>query len=146
MRLLLITTGIFLATTEPAWLHDITTAKEKARKEHKFILLNFSGSDWCLPCIRLHKELFDTEAFTGFANENLVLVNADFPRKNKNQPTKEQQKINDAMAERYDPNGNFPYTLLLDADGNKVKVWDGFYKNGVESFIEEIKNAEATAR
>ena len=138
--------SFLLMTAEPSWQHDLSVAKEQAKKEHKLILLNFSGSDWCLPCIRLHKEVFDSDEFISFANNNLVLVNADFPRKNKNQPSKEQQKLNEAMADRYDPNGNFPYTLLLDTDGNKVKVWDGFYKNGVTAFIEEIKQAESFAK
>ena len=88
-------------------------AKMLAQKEHKHILLNFSGSDWCGPCIRLHKEIFDSEAFQQFAETNLVLVNADFPRLKKNQLSASQQKINDAIADQYNSKGIFPFTVLL---------------------------------
>jgi thioredoxin-related protein len=128
-------------TVDTNWINNLDDAKVTAKKEHKLILLNFSGSDWCLPCIKLRKDIFDTEAFNSYAADNLVLVNADFPRKNKNQLSKEQQKINETLADRYDPKGNFPYTILLDANGNKLKIWDGFYKDGIENFITEIKEA-----
>ena len=68
-----------------------------------------------------------------------MLVNADFPRKAKNKLSKVQQALNDKLAEQYNSNGAFPYTILLDPDGNKLKVWDGYYKNGVNSFIDDIK-------
>ena len=85
------------------------------RKEHKFILLSFSGSDWCGPCIRLHKEVFGSNAFEQLANEKLILVNADFPRYKKNQLSVSQQKINDALAEKYNKKGEFPLTVLLNS-------------------------------
>lgn len=55
--------------------------KQLAKKEHKHILLNFSGSDWCGPCIQLYQELFASAPFQQFAATNLVLINADFPLK-----------------------------------------------------------------
>ncbi len=121
------------------WLKDIDAAKEQAKKEDKYILLNFSGSDWCIPCMRLEKDVFETDAFNQYAKGHLVLVNADFPRKNKNQLSKAQQKINDALAEKYNPDGSFPFTLLLDSNGNKIKIWNGYYKDGADNFINEIK-------
>jgi thioredoxin-related protein len=138
---LLIASCLLLSLNGPVWEHDLSTAKAQAAKEHKYILLNFSGSDWCIPCIRLHNEIFESGYFAQFAADNLVLVNADFPRKNKNQLSKEQQKLNEALADKYNPKGSFPYTLLLDSEGNKVKVWDGFYKDGVANFVAEIKEA-----
>ncbi len=121
------------------WLKNIDVAKEQAKKEDKYILLSFSGSDWCIPCMRLEKDIFSADAFTQFAADHLVLVNADFPRKNKNQLSKDQQKMNDALAEKYNPQGSFPFTILLDSNGNKIKIWDGYYKDGPENFVNEIK-------
>ncbi len=123
------------------WLKNMDSAKSQAKTENKYILLNFSGSDWCIPCMKLEQDIFNSDEFTKYAADNLVLVNADFPRKNKNQLSKQQQKINDAIAEIYNPQGSFPFTLLLDSSGNKVKVWDGYYKNGPGSFVNEIKIA-----
>jgi len=62
------------------WHYNLEEAKEIAQRDHKFILLNFSGSDGCGPCIRMHKEIFDASPFSSFAENSLVLVNADFPR------------------------------------------------------------------
>jgi len=53
-----------------SWETDFEKAKQTASKEHKYILLNFSGSDWCGPCIRMHKEILETEGFQQFAHEN----------------------------------------------------------------------------
>jgi len=61
----------------------------------------------------MHKEIFETADFSNYANEHLVLVNADFPRQKKNQLTKELQQQNDMLAEKYNPKGSFPLTVLL---------------------------------
>lgn len=140
MKLLLAATSIFLLSFTIHWESDFSKAKEKASSEHKYILLNFSGSDWCVPCIRMHKEILGDTTFTAFADGCLVLVNADFPRKKKNLPSKEIQKQNEALADKYNPNGNFPFTLLLDADGKVIKTWDGFPAKDAASFKEEISN------
>ena len=123
------------------WHNNIDEAKQAAAKEHKYILLNFSGSDWCGPCIRMHKEIFDDSSFQRFASSALIMVNADFPRNKKNQLSKEQQALNDKMADAYNKQGSFPYTLLLDANGKVLKAWDGYPKEDVPSFIEDIKQA-----
>ena len=141
MTKLLLAAALFFSAVTPGWVSNLDDAKTKAKKEHKLVLLNFSGSDWCIPCMRMHQEIFNTAAFVDYAAANLVCVNADFPRRKKNQLSKEQQQLNDALAERYNKTGAFPYTVLMDADGKVLSAWDGFYKDGTEKFIQEIKNA-----
>ena len=119
------------------WGHNYVQAKEAATKEHKFILVNFSGSDWCGPCIRLHKEVFTTDAFIKLANEKLVLLNADFPRYKKNQLPAAQQKINESLADQFNTKGIFPLTVLVAVDGKIIKSWDGF-PSSIESFNEDL--------
>jgi thioredoxin-related protein len=126
-------------TADNPWLTNMNEAKTISVKNNRPILLNFSGSDWCGPCVRLHKEIFDNEVFKVFAYDNLVLVNADFPRQKKNQLSKEQQKQNDQLADMYNKEGKFPYTVLLSPDGKILRDWDGNPKDGVASFIEDIK-------
>jgi thioredoxin-related protein len=121
------------------WHNNMDEAKAIARKEHKHILLNFSGSDWCGPCIRLHKEILGSDNFQQFAGTSLVLVNADFPRAKKNQLSKDQQKMNEALADQYNSKGDFPLTLLLNENGKILKQWDGFPKGTPEEFTEEVK-------
>jgi thioredoxin-related protein len=132
-------TGILLASLF-GWETDFENAKKKAVTEHKLILLNFSGSDWCGPCIRLHQEIFESPSFKNFAGDNLVLINADFPRLKKNQLSKDQQKKNDKLADKYNPDGIFPYTVLLNADGKIVKSWEGFPNTTAEQFTGLLKD------
>jgi len=138
MRLLLVFLIGMVFNPSISWQTDIQKAEQSAKTEHKFIILNFSGSDWCGPCIRLHKEVFDSEVFTNYASGHLVLLNADFPRAKKNQLSKEQQKKNDEMADVYNKDGVFPLTLLLNADGKVLKRWDGFPKESAEELTGEI--------
>jgi len=138
MQFLLMTLlGTILSTN--AWHTDFEEAKQTAQSEHKLILLNFSGSDWCGPCIRMHKEIFESQDFTEYADSHLVLLNADFPRLKKNMLPKDQQKKNDEIADQYDKDGIFPLTVLLNADGKVLKKWEGFPKMSVEEFTNEIK-------
>jgi len=120
------------------WLGNFDEAKTDAAKDHKLILINFSGSDWCGPCIRERKEILETTAFENYASEHLVLVRADFPRQKKNQLSKEQQKLNDDLADKYNAEGKFPYTLLVDEKGKVLKVWDGFPNESPAAFIIQI--------
>lgn len=123
------------------WHNNMDEVKQLAKKEHKHILLNFSGSDWCGPCIKLHKELFASAPFQNFAEKNLVMINADFPRMKKNQLSKEQQKINDALADQYNSKGSFPFTALLNENGKVIKSWEGTPKGTQEEFVEELQFA-----
>lgn len=120
------------------WQGDFSQAKVEAAKEHKLILVNFSGSDWCVPCIRLRKEILESAAFEDYASGHLVLVRADFPRQKKNQPSKEQVKLNEALADQYNAGGKFPYTLLVDENGKVLKEWDGFPNETPEQFVSDI--------
>ena len=138
---LFLSTTLLLSTafTPPTWLTDLNKAEQIAKTEHKLILLNFSGSDWCIPCMKLRADIFNSDAFTQYANNNLILVNADFPRLKKNQLSKDQQKKNDKLADKYNPQGSFPYTLLLTAEGKVIKAWDGYPNVTAERFTGQIK-------
>ncbi|MCG2792011.1 MAG: thioredoxin family protein [Weeksellaceae bacterium] len=115
-------------------------AKKQAGEKKELILLNFSGSDWCIPCIKLHKNIIETEEFKSLTTENIIVyLNADFPRSKKNQPAPELKKENAALAELYNPKGLFPYTLLLDADGKILKSWEGLPSENAATFCQEIR-------
>ena len=77
---------ISFSFTAIPWQPDFEKAKQTAKEKHELILLNFSGSDWCGPCMRMRKEIFNNEGFLSMADKNIVMVNADFPRNKKNQP------------------------------------------------------------
>ena len=127
-----------------AWLTDFQDAQTQAKQSHKLILLNFAGSDWCAPCIKTTRDIFEQEDFRQYAENNLLLVRADFPRLKKNQLAPDQIAHNEKLAETYNPKGKFPLTLLLDQDGKILKSWDGYSGESPQNFtkeIEEYRNA-----
>jgi thioredoxin-related protein len=129
---------ISLLGTGVTWQGNFNTAQEEAAKTHKLIMINFSGSDWCGPCIRLRKEILESAAFENYATDHLILVRADFPRQKKNQLSKEQVKLNEALADKYNLEGKFPYTLLVDEHGKILKAWDGFSNESPDAFVDDI--------
>jgi thioredoxin-related protein len=126
-------------STSIQWLVDFEEAKSSAAERGKYILLNFSGSDWCGSCIKMKKEVFESDAFSAIAEEKLILLRADFPRSRKNQLSKEQIKHNELLAEKYNPKGKFPLTLLLDDKGEIIKEWDGYAFGTQEKFLSDLK-------
>ena len=140
MKFTVISFIIVLFIASP-WLTNFDQAQLQARQEQKLILLNFSGSDWCAPCVKMKQEVFETVEFTQLANETLVLVRADFPRSKKKQLPSEQVEHNEKLAERYNPEGKFPYTLLLKADGTIIKAWDGYVFGSQDKVLDELKKA-----
>ncbi|SNR15041.1 thioredoxin family protein [Tenacibaculum jejuense] len=107
------------------WSPTMKAAIEKATTENKPILIYFTGSDWCGPCINLDKNLFHTEKFEEFATENLALYTADFPR-NRDLVSKENRKINKELIHRYDQS-SFPTIILVDAKGEVLGRKNGAY-------------------
>jgi thioredoxin-related protein len=147
MKLLLISLLTSFVITTTGWQLDFEHAKAEASQSHKLILLNFSGSDWCGPCIKLKKDVFDSPAFQEFATDRLILVRADFPRLSKNQLAAKQVAHNEALAEKYNRQGKFPLTLLLDANGKVLKEWDGYPQSLTpSSFMETIQSLTPSAK
>ena len=125
------------------WLTNLEKAKEIAKKEKKMILVDFTGSDWCPPCIALKKNVFDKEAFKKYAKENLVLVELDFPkRQNKKNVSKEQATYNRKQMQKFGVRG-FPSVFLLDANGKQLMKKVGFGRGTTcSSYIKALKDAK----
>lgn len=121
------------------WLYNYEQSKVLAKKENKPILLSFSGSDWCAPCIKMKRQIFDRPEFRSYASRHLILLKADFPRQKKNQLDQKQKEHNEKLAERYNPNGKFPLTLLLSAEGVVIREWDGYTSQSAEGFVEQLR-------
>ena len=68
------------------WHTDLSKAVSISINEKKPIMLFFTGSDWCGWCIRLKKEVFNHEKFKVWSDDNIILVELDFPRRKKLEP------------------------------------------------------------
>jgi thioredoxin-related protein len=142
MKIIVIFLAVMMGLNTNGWLSNFEEAEKIAKEKHQLILLNFSGSDWCMPCMKMKKEIFESDTFKQYADSNLVLVNADFPRK-KNALSKEQTKLNEALADQYNKEGKFPYTILMTEDKKILKEWEGcpnIKPAAFNSIITMIKN------
>ena len=121
------------------WEIDLKTAVEKAKGSNKTIILVFSGSDWCAPCIKLEKDIWKSETFQEYAKTNFVMLRADFPRKKANKLPKEQAKMNASLAEKYNPNGYFPSVVILDKNKTVLGV-TGYKKLAPKAYIAHLNS------
>lgn len=123
------------------WNHNFEEAKKQAVEQDKNIIIVFSGSDWCAPCIKLDKNIWQSDAFKKEAEENWIIVKADFPRKKANTLSKEQTDHNRKLAEKYNLEGSFPLVVVLDKTG-KVLGKMGFKNVSPEEYIKMIHALE----
>ena len=123
------------------WTTNFDDAKAKAEKENKNILLVFSGSDWCGPCMKLDKVVWQSADFQMEANKSWVIYKADFPKKKANQLSPELTESNNKLAEKYNKNGSFPLVVLLDKKG-KIIGMTGFKNVSAQDYIKLIHSLE----
>lgn len=123
------------------WKTNFEEAKLEALKENKNILLVFSGSDWCAPCIKLDNIVWKSEAFKTESDKYWVIYKADFPKKKANQLPAELTENNNKLAEKYNKNGSFPLVILLDKTA-KVIGMTGFKNVSAVDYIQIIHSLE----
>jgi protein disulfide-isomerase len=113
---------------------------EKAKKEKKIVVANFTGSDWCGFCIKQEKEVFATDEFSKYAKDNLVMVMLDFP--NKKKLPEEVTKANKELKDKYGIRG-YPTLVFLNGEGKEVGRKVGYGGGGPKGVIEEIEKAKS---
>ena len=123
--------------TAQNWETDWKVATQKSKKNNQKLILVFSGSDWCIPCIKLEKEIWEEKSFMAYALENYVLLRADFPKRKKNALSKEKQIHNNKLAERFNAAGYFPLVVVISPE-EKVLGQLGYEKSTPEKYIELI--------
>jgi len=124
------------ARAESGWLNDYKKAQEEAKASNKFLLLDFTGSDWCGWCKKFDKEILSQSQFQDYARENLVLVELDFPRAKPQSP--ELRRQNQELANQYQVQG-FPTIVVLNGDGQKLWQYDGYFSDGPAAFIAQLE-------
>ena len=122
------------------WETNLETAQSLAKNSSKKLLMVFSGSDWCAPCMKLEKEIFESQQFKENASSQFVFLKVDFPRKKENRLSVEQASANGKLASEYNPQGYFPLVVVMDANGN-VLGNTGYKKNtSPEEYIELLNS------
>ena len=132
--------SIEIGDYKAAWVTDFSSAKELAEQKGRPMLLEFTMSDWCPPCMRMKKEVFSQEAFLKYAHEKLVLVKLDFPRRAEQSPQLKAQ--NEALAQQFGIRG-FPTVVLVSPEGDVINSEVGFRPGGAVSYVEHLKGVLA---
>lgn len=122
------------------WEDDMAKGAAAAQASGRFLLVNFSGSDWCGWCKRLDREVFSQREFKSYAASNLVCVVVDFPRFH-NQ-TRAQKETNESLARKYGVQG-FPTVLLLSPTG-EVAARTGYQPGGAKAYVEHLQQLLTT--
>tara|TARA_Y100001968_G_C19062684_1_gene574522 strand:- start:223 stop:660 length:438 start_codon:yes stop_codon:yes gene_type:complete len=122
------------------WQNSFSEAIAKANTEDKPIVLVFSGSDWCAPCIKLKKHIFDSAEFKDYANDHYVLYNADFPRKKQNQLPEDKMSVNKSLIEKYNPKGYFPMVVVLDKNEHVLGETGFVARTTPEKYLKKLNS------
>jgi thioredoxin-related protein len=121
---------------EVLWKTSFEQAIAEASQQNKQVLLYFSGSDWCVPCVEMEQQVLSRKQFAEFASKNLILVKLDFPR-HKKLPAAETAQ-NEQLAKKYAIRG-FPTFVLVDASGKEVRRQEGYLEGGPSKFLEWVR-------
>lgn len=125
------------ANTPEGWSTDVEAAIALAKKEKKAVLVEFTGSDWCPPCIMMRKNVFSKKEFVDAASKNYVLVEVDVPKKDK-----ELAARNTIVAEKYKIEG-FPTVLLLNGEGKEFGRFFAAEHPKMEDFLAHLDKSLA---
>ncbi len=131
--LLFISSSLFSQVEKLTWHTDLVKAIEISTKEKKPLMLFFTGSDWCGWCIRLQNEVFKMPEFVEWANDNVVLVDIDFP-KNKSKQSTELQQQNNLLQQQFGIQGyptiHFVRPDKIDGKTSLTKLGNTGYRAG----------------
>lgn len=134
---------LFLLTVslgaQDIWTEDWDAAVAQAKRENKPLLVNFTGSDWCVWCQKLSKEVFATPAYIQKAKDSYVHVKLDFPRNLPQSPALKAR--NRQLADRYAVEG-YPTILLLTPD-QQVYGATGYQEGGANNYLTHLGSFQA---
>lgn len=127
---------------ELRWESDVAKACEASIKSKKPLLLFFTGSDWCGWCMKLQNDVFKKQEFTKWSNENVILVELDFPKRKQLSP--ELTKQNQELQQMFEVRGYPTVWFVLPSKTNGKISFDKLGSTGYDSSVENwINNSNA---
>lgn len=121
------------------WQTNMPQAFAQARAEHKLVLADFTGSDWCHWCKKLEADTFSQPEFLAYAKTNLVLVRLDYPN---NLPQSDELKAaNAVLAQRFKIDG-YPTVIVMKPDAKVIWRIGGYLEGGPKTMIDGIEAAK----
>lgn len=124
-NILIAQSGDVIFSKLPNWEPSFERVQRQSEVLNRYILIYFTGSDWCGPCKLLDVDFFKSEEFLTIAEENFILYKADSPR-NMDLLTPQQQKDNSRLKSKFNIS-SYPTLVILNEKGkliNKIKGYN----------------------
>lgn len=135
------------AEGELTWYTNLVSAVDRSIEEDKPLLLFFTGSDWCGWCKRLQAEAFLKPEFKKWADESVVLMELDYPRRTAQPEELKQQNMN--ILRMFGVRG-YPTIWFVNPtkNGNEINFekigQTGYVRGGAEAWIQEAERILAS--
>ncbi len=133
-----------VADEASGWYADFDEAVKAARTEGKDLLVDFTGSDWCGWCIRLHDEVFAHKAFLDAVTPKYVLLALDYPRDPAVKAKVPNPERNKELAAKFGVRG-YPTIMLMTPDGD-VYGRTGYQAGGPEKYVAHLDELRTKSR
>ena len=143
--LILLFSSIHIVSQENqlTWYDDVSKAIPVAVAKKKPIMLFFTGSDWCGWCMRLKREVFNLPDFKTWSDENVILVELDFPRRKRlpENIMKQNRELANVFAVRGYPTVWIVKPQIMENKVNFLKMGTlGYVAGGPEKWIGRANN------
>lgn len=119
------------------WKESFPEAVQLSASTGKPIFAFFTGSNWCGYCKALSAEILETDAFAEWAEENLIMLELDFPTNY--EQTAEIKDQNKQLAKMYAVQG-YPTIIVMDSNGRPI-IQLGYEKVTPADYIAKIDSA-----
>lgn len=116
------------------WLTDFEEAKRQAAHKNRILIVNVTGSDWCMWCKKLEEDVFSSRIFLDWAPGNAVLLKIDRPETFELPAQEEAQ--NQKFVKDYNVS-KYPTILVMDGQGHELIPRLG-YRRTPEAWINEL--------
>ncbi|WP_234041819.1 thioredoxin family protein [Persicirhabdus sediminis] len=125
--------AVAATAADGAWQTNLEKAQQLAKDENKALLVLFTGSDWCPPCMMMDEKVFSKAEFAEQASEQFVLLKLDMPRED----PQNIGEVNEKLMMKYKVTA-VPTVLLLDAEGKEFKRFSAGEYPDIKGFVEYI--------
>ncbi len=136
--------GVSLGTPRgdlPGFTRDFGAAEREAVRLGRDLLVEFTGSDWCVWCERLEAEVLRQSTFQEGLAGRFIAVQLDFPRGAEARARVPDPARQEELKRRYAV-GGFPTVLVLEPDGDLVARL-GYEAGGPAPFLAALDGALA---
>ena len=122
---------------QKGWMVDLNEAYDESKRTGKPIMANFTGSDWCGWCKKLSASVFNKPEFKKWAEENVVLLELDYPRRFK--VPADIKKQNADLQQAFQVRG-FPTVWVFDLSKDETERFsiNAFGKTGYKASVAEF--------